>query len=132
MVGLAAPGSIKGRPHRFLDGGVVGGDVKDFLRGLRALVAYLVNQGLTCGPRKERPNDVGIFHVGDSIALLGEAPDVLMERLSRLLLTVLEVPWVSKAFVRALEVSHKDLPQIRPVMDLVRREVLEPCMGRVR
>ena len=91
-----------------------------------------MNQGLTCGPRKERPNDVGIFHVGDSIALLGEAPDVLMERLSRLLLTVLEVPWVSKAFVRALEVSHKDLPQIRPVMDLVRREVLEPCMGRVR
>ena len=96
---------------------MVGGDVKDFLRGLRALVAYLVNQGLTCGPRKERPNDVGIFHVGDSIALLGEAPDVLMERLSRLLLTVLEVPWVSRAFEHALE---------------VRREVLEPCMGRVR
>ena len=65
----------------------------------------------------ELPYDIGVRHIGDGVTLLEEVLDVLAEGLPRLLALVLEVPWVSRAFERALE---------------VRREVLEPCMGRVR
>ena len=53
------------------------------------------------------------------IALPGEALDVPAEGLTDLLIVVLEVPWVPRALVRALEVSHKDLLQIRPTLDCV-------------
>ena len=40
---------------------------------------------------------------------------------SSLLAIVLEVPWVLRALVCALEVPHKDLLQIRPTLDRVGR-----------
>ena len=43
------------------------------------------------------------------VALPREALDVPAEGLTGLLTLVLEVPWVPRAFVRALEVSHKGL-----------------------
>ena len=44
---------------------------------------------------------------------------------------VLKVPWVPGALVRALEVSHKDLLQIRPTLDCVGRQVFQPCPSRI-
>ena len=52
---------------------------------------------------------VGVSDVRELVALPGEAPNVLAEGLTGLLMAVLEVPWVPRAFVRALEVFHKDL-----------------------
>ena len=43
-----------------------------------------------------------------------------MKSLSMLLPAIFEVPWVPRARVGALEVTHEDLPQVRPTLDLVR------------
>ena len=94
---------------------MAGGDAQEFLGGSRALASELMNQGLTGHPGQE-----GSYHIGDVgelIALSGEAPDVPTEGLTGLLTVVLEVPWVPRAFVRALEVPHKDLLLIRPTLD---------------
>ena len=50
---------------------------------------------------------------------MGEALDVPSEGLTGLLMVVLEVPWVPRALVCALEVSHKDLLQFRPTLDRI-------------
>ena len=68
-----------------------------------------MNQGLTGRPGQEGSYHVGVGDVRELVALQGEAPDVPTEGLTGLLTVVLEVPWVPRAFVRALEVSHKDL-----------------------
>ena len=68
-----------------------------------------MNQRLAGSPGQESPNNVSVGDVRKLVALLGEAPDVPMEGFSGLLPAVLEVPWVSRALVRAMEVHHKDL-----------------------
>ena len=68
-----------------------------------------MNQGLTGHPRQEGSYHIGVGDVRELVALSGEAPDVPMEGLTGLLTAVLEVPWVPKALVCALEVSHKYL-----------------------
>ena len=68
-----------------------------------------MNQGLAGLPRQEGSYHVGIGDVRELVALSGEAPNVPVEGLTGLLTVVLEVPWVPRAFVCALEVSHKDL-----------------------
>jgi hypothetical protein len=42
------------------------------------------------------------------------------------LMTSSEIPGVSRAQVRALEITHEGLDQIAPVEDLVRGQVFEP------
>ena len=64
---------------------------------------------------------VSVGDVRELVALPGEAPDVPAEGFIGLLAAVLEVPWVSRAFVRALEVTHKDLHEIRPTLNGVGR-----------
>jgi hypothetical protein len=68
-----------------------------------------MNQGLAGRPRQEGSYHVGVDDIRELVALPGEVSDVPAEGLTGLLAVVLEVPWVSRAFVRALEVSHKDL-----------------------
>jgi len=68
-----------------------------------------MNQGFTGRPGQEGSYHVGIGDVRELVALSREAPDIPTEGLTSLLMAVLEVPWVPRAFVRALEVSHKDL-----------------------
>ena len=68
-----------------------------------------MDQGLAGGPRQESSYDVGVGDVRQLVALLGEASDVPMKRFPRLLLVVLEIPWVPRVRVCALEVSHEDL-----------------------
>ena len=84
-----------------------------------------MNQGLAGVPGKESSDDVGVDDVGQLVALPGEAPDVPTEGLTGLLMAVLEVPWVPKALVCALEVPHKGFPQIRPTLNGVGRYVLQ-------
>ena len=80
-----------------------------------------MNQGLVGRPRQEGSYHVGVGDVRELVALLGEASDVPMEGLSGLLIAVLEVPWVPRVVVCALEVPHKGFPQIRPTLNGVGR-----------
>ena len=68
-----------------------------------------MNQGLVGRPGQEGSYHISVDDVRELVALSGEAPDVPAEDLTGLLTVVLEVPWVPKALVSALEVSHKDL-----------------------
>jgi hypothetical protein len=90
-----------------------------------------VYQGLIGGPRQKDPNHVGVGDVGELIALLGEASDVLVESFIRLVPIVLEIPGVPRAYIGALEVTHKDLLKVRPTSNLVGREMLQPCTCQV-
>ena len=110
---------------------MAGGDVQEFLGGSWALASQLMNQGLTGHPRQEGSYHVGVGDVSELVALPGEAPDVPTEGLTSLLTIVLEVPWVPRALVHALEVSHKDLLQIRPTLDCVGRQVFQPHSCRI-
>ena len=85
-----------------------------------------MNQGLVGHPGQEGSYHVGVDDIRELVALPGEAPDVPLEGLTGLLTVVLEVPWVSRALVCALEVPHKDLLQIRPTLDCVGRQVFQP------
>ena len=87
---------------------MAGGDVQEFLGG-RALASQLMNQGLIGHPGQEGSYHVGVGDIRKLVALSEEAPDVPTEGLTGLLPIVLEVPWVPRVLVCALEVSHKDL-----------------------
>jgi hypothetical protein len=78
------------------------------------------------GAGEEHADDIRIGDVGQLGALLRESPDVVPERLSRLLSAALEIPGVSGAHVRALEIAGEGLDQVIPVGDLPRRQVLQP------
>ena len=85
-----------------------------------------MNQRLAGSPGQEGSYNVGVSDVRELVALLGEGPYVPTEGLTGLLTAVLEVPWVPRALVCALEVPHKDLLQICPTLDCVRRQVFQP------
>ena len=110
---------------------MAGGDVQDFRGGSWALASQLMNQGLTGRPGQEGSYHVGVDDVREPIVLPGEASDVPAEGLTGLLMVVLEVPWVPRAFVCALEVPHKDLLQIHRTLDRVERQVFQPCSCRI-
>jgi hypothetical protein len=55
-----------------------------------------------------------------------------MERLARLLFTTPEVPRVIGTHVGPLEVPFEHSHQVIPIMDLSKREVLEPRSSGVR
>ena len=103
---------------------MVGADVEELLGGLRALMSQIVDYVLTGGPRQEGSDDVGVSDIRQLVALLGEALDILTESLFELLLTIFQILGVPRAHVGALEVSHKDLLQVRPTLNLVGRKVL--------
>ena len=77
-------------------------------------------------------DDLDVDDAGELGALLGEASHVVAQGLIGLLATPFEVPGVSRAHIRALEVAHEDLDQVGPVVDLVRGQVLEPRSCGVR
>jgi hypothetical protein len=67
-----------------------------------------VHQLLASGAGDERPDDVGLYDVGELGALLGEMPDEVSERLVRLLPIAPNVLGVSRAHVCALKVPDED------------------------
>ena len=90
-----------------------------------------MHQGLTSRPGQEGSYHIGVDDVSELIALSREAPDVPTEGLIGLVSAVLEVPGVPRALICALDVPRKDLPQIRPTLDCVGRQVFQPCPGRI-
>ena len=85
-----------------------------------------MNQGLAARSAEERANDVGVADVGERVALLGEAPDVVMQGLAGLLLAVLEIPRIARAHIRALKVATEHLPEVCPAADGVGEQELQP------
>ena len=69
-----------------------------------------MNQRLIGSPGQEGSYNVGVGDVRELVALPGEPPNVPSEDPTGLLIAVLEVPWVPRVLVCALEVPHKDLP----------------------
>ena len=53
--------------------------------------------------------------------------DVIPQGLAGLMLAALEVPGVTRADIRPLEISDEDPVEIHPVMDAVGREEFKPC-----
>ena len=90
-----------------------------------------MNQGLVGGPKQESSYNVGVNDIRQLIALPGEAPDVLMKSFPGLLSVVFEIPQVPRMHVCALNVSHKDLFQVRPTLDFVGRKVFQQCSRRI-
>ena len=72
---------------------------------------------------------VGVDDVGELIALLGEALDVLLEGPVGPLSIVVEVPLVPGSSVRTLKGTDKDRMEVAPVADAARLELPEPSSG---
>jgi hypothetical protein len=56
----------------------------------------------------KRRDDIVISCIGELSAALGEAPDVLVKTLPRVLLIVPQLPLLARARVRALEVADEN------------------------
>ena len=97
---------------RLLAGGVVGGDLQELMRSARLLSSQLVDQGLAVSPAVERADDIGINNAWERVTLVGEAPDVVVQGLAGLLLVVLEVPRIARAYVCALKVADEHFPEV--------------------
>jgi hypothetical protein len=89
-------------------------------------VTQLAHQVAAGGASEERADDIRVADVGQLGALLRESPDVVPERLSRLLAAASEIAGVPRAHVRALEVAGEGLDQVVLVGDLPRRQMLQP------
>jgi hypothetical protein len=85
-----------------------------------------MDDGGTRRPVLKRLDCVIVGRAGELGAALGEASYVLAKALPRLLLAVAQLPLLAGAHVRALEVANENPTQVRPVLDLVARQVLEP------
>jgi hypothetical protein len=83
------------------------------------------------GAGEEHPDDIRVGDVGQLGALLRKPPDVLSQGFPWLLAAALDILGVTKAHVRALEVSSEGLDQVVPVGDLRRRQMLQPGPGSV-
>jgi hypothetical protein len=69
------------------------------------------------GSHEERPDDIGVGHIGQLGALSGEAPNVLTESFIRLLVVAPEIPRVTRAYISTLEVPLENLYEVGPVVD---------------
>jgi hypothetical protein len=76
-------------------------------------------------------HDLGPGHARELRAALREAPYEVPERLAELLGACAQIPGVSRAHIRALEVPHEGADQIVPVVNLAGRQVLKSCSRRV-
>jgi hypothetical protein len=112
--------------NRLLARGELGGDVHQLAHPGGGLATQLAHQVAAGGAGEERADDIRIGDVGKLGALLRESPDVVPETLSRLLPAASEVPGVSRAYVRALEIASEGLDQVVLVGDLPQRQVLQP------
>jgi hypothetical protein len=87
----------------------LGGDVHQLARPGGGLATQLAHQVAAGGAGEERTDDVRVGDVGQLGSLLRESPDVVPERLSRLLSAASEVPGIPGAHVRALEIAGESL-----------------------
>ena len=105
---------------------MVRGDVKQVVGGTGLQTAKLVDQGLTGCPGEECADDIRVDDIREGVASLREPADVIPQGLAGLLLAALEVPGVTRADIRPLEVPNEDPLEVSPVADAVVREEFEP------
>jgi hypothetical protein len=79
--------------------------------------------------RDEHSDHVRIRDIGELIALLGKATDVLTQSLSSFLLAGFEILGISRVHIRALKAPYEDVLEVYPQVDAVCGEMLEPCSG---
>ena len=123
---------IEDGTNRFLAGGEVGGSVEQLIGVDGSAYRELMHQVPTGRTLEESVDDLDVGDAGELGALLGEASHVITQGLAGLLGTPFEVPGVPRAHVRALEIAHEDMDQVGPVVDLIRKQVLEPRSCGVR
>jgi hypothetical protein len=85
-----------------------------------------MDESLVGGAISEGTYHVDVGGIEEFISLLGEPMDVTLKTLAALLGTSLEVLRAPKAFVGALEISDKSLPEVGPVVDGADWQMLEP------
>jgi hypothetical protein len=95
-------------------------------------VTQFSDQLFAGGPGEKGHEDVRVGDIGKLGALFRETPDIVTERLIRLLSATPEVPRVTWAHVSPLEVPFEHSHKVIPVVDLSRREVLQPRSSDVR
>jgi hypothetical protein len=83
----------------------LGGDVHQLARPGGGLATQLAHQVAAGGASEERADDIRVGDAGQLGALLRESPDVVPERLSRLLPAASKVPGIPGAHVRALKIA---------------------------
>ena len=128
VLGLAfVSTSVEDCSDHLLTGGMVCGDVEQVAGGTGLHVAKLVDQGLAGCPGEEGADDVSVDDIREGVASLGGPADVIPQGLARLLLATLEVPGVSRADVRSLEIPNEDPLEVRPVVDAIVWEEFKPC-----
>ena len=91
-----------------------------------------MDERLTGCATDEGVDHVGVSDVGELVALLGEALDILPEGLVGPLPTVVEVPRVPGLGVRSLEVPNEDRAEVSPAADAAGLELLKPSPRRAR
>ena len=123
--------AIEDGTNYLLAGSEVGGGIEQLIGAGGTSSRKLVHQVPACRSLEEGINDLDVGDVGELGALLGEASDVVAQEFVGLLPAPSKILGVPGARVSALEVAHKDLDQVGPVVDLIRGEVFEPCPRRV-
>ena len=125
-LGLATEVSLDG----LLASVILDGDELEIPHHAQGLTTEHMDERIAGRAADEGVDHVGISDVGDLIALLGEALDVLLEGLIGHLPTVVELPRVPGMSVRALEVTNKDRVDVTLVADAIGLELLEPNSSR--
>ena len=85
-----------------------------------------MDQGLAGHPGEECTDDVRVDDIREGVTSLRKPTDVVLQGLAGLLLTSLEVPGVSRADVRPLEIPDEDPLEVRLVADAVVRKEFKP------
>ena len=106
---------------------MVSGNIEQVAGGIGLQADKLVDQGLVDHPGEECADDVHVDDIREGVASLGEPMDVILQGLTGLLLVALEVPGVTRADIRPLEISDEDPLEVRPVTDAVVQEEFKPC-----
>ena len=86
-----------------------------------------MDQGLIGRLGEECTDDILIDDIREGVVSLGEPVDVIPQGLAGLLVATLEVPGVSRADIRPLEISDEDPLEVCPVADAVGQKEFKPC-----
>jgi hypothetical protein len=121
---------IEDGPHRLLAGGKAGGDVEQLVRVNGWTAPELAHEVSARRALEEGVHDLGLGHARELRAVLGEVLYEVLEQLAGLLGARAQIPGVSRAYVRALEVPHEGADQVIPVVNLTGQLVLEPRLRR--